>query len=46
MIRFAGLRRLRAGQAAAAIEVETVAVPGEGPEDTLIDEDGSVLTGL
>ncbi|TDO45394.1 sugar lactone lactonase YvrE [Kribbella sp. VKM Ac-2527] len=28
------------------IEVETVAVPGEGPEDTLIDEDGSVLTGM
>jgi sugar lactone lactonase YvrE len=26
--------------------VEVVAVPGDGPEDTLIDEDGSVLTGL
>ncbi|MFG1813335.1 SMP-30/gluconolactonase/LRE family protein [Kribbella sp. NPDC049174] len=29
-----------------SIEVETVALPGEGPEDTLIDDDGSVLTGL
>ncbi|WP_203590090.1 SMP-30/gluconolactonase/LRE family protein [Streptomyces sp. SID13031] len=29
-----------------AIEVQTVALPGHGPEDTLIDEDGSVLTGL
>src|SRR5690349_1385718 len=28
------------------ITVEVVAVPGYGPEDTLIDEDGSVLTGL
>ena len=28
------------------IDVQTVAVPGEGPEDTLIDADGSVLTGL
>jgi sugar lactone lactonase YvrE len=26
--------------------VEVVALPGEGPEDVLIDEDGSVLTGL
>lgn len=31
---------------AAPITVEVVAVPGDGPEDTLIDEDGSVLTGL
>ncbi len=31
---------------AASITVEVVAVPGDGPEDTLIDEDGSVLTGL
>ncbi|TDD14922.1 SMP-30/gluconolactonase/LRE family protein [Kribbella turkmenica] len=30
----------------AKIEVETVALPGHGPEDTLIDADGSVLTGL
>jgi sugar lactone lactonase YvrE len=29
-----------------SIEVETVALPGEGPEDALIDDDGSVLTGL
>ncbi|WP_405058933.1 SMP-30/gluconolactonase/LRE family protein [Kribbella sp. NBC_01505] len=29
-----------------ALEVTTVAVPGHGPEDTLIDEDGSVLTGV
>ncbi len=29
-----------------SIEVETVALPGAGPEDTLIDDDGSVLTGL
>lgn len=29
-----------------SIEVETVALPGKGPEDTLIDDDGSVLTGL
>ena len=28
------------------IEVRTVALPGAGPEDALIDEDGSVLTGL
>src|SRR6188508_2241245 len=28
------------------IEVAVVALPGAGPEDTLIDEDGSVLTGL
>jgi len=28
------------------IDVETVAMPGEGPEDALIDDDGSVLTGL
>jgi sugar lactone lactonase YvrE len=28
------------------LEVETVGVPGDGPEDPLIDEDGSVLTGL
>jgi sugar lactone lactonase YvrE len=28
------------------IEVTTVALPGAGPEDALIDEDGSVLTGL
>jgi len=28
------------------IEVRTVALPGTGPEDALIDEDGSVLTGL
>ena len=28
------------------IEVTTVALPGSGPEDALIDEDGSVLTGL
>ncbi|MBB5834825.1 SMP-30/gluconolactonase/LRE family protein [Kribbella italica] len=28
------------------LTVEVVAVPGDGPEDTLIDEDGSVLTGL
>ncbi|TWD83930.1 SMP-30/gluconolaconase/LRE-like protein [Kribbella amoyensis] len=28
------------------LEVEVVALPGEGPEDTLIDADGSVLTGL
>ncbi|WP_433169024.1 SMP-30/gluconolactonase/LRE family protein [Kribbella sp. CA-247076] len=28
------------------IEVRTVTLPGDGPEDTLIDEDGSVLTGL
>lgn len=28
------------------IEVTTVALPGAGPEDTLIEEDGSVLTGL
>ena len=26
--------------------METVALPGDGPEDTLIDADGSVLTGL
>jgi sugar lactone lactonase YvrE len=29
-----------------SIDVETVKLPGEGPEDTLIDDDGSVLTGL
>jgi sugar lactone lactonase YvrE len=29
-----------------SFEVETVALPGEGPEDALIDDDGSVLTGL
>jgi sugar lactone lactonase YvrE len=29
-----------------AIEVDVVALPGKGPEDTLIDADGSVLTGL
>jgi sugar lactone lactonase YvrE len=29
-----------------SIDVETVALPGAGPEDTLIDADGSVLTGL
>ncbi|MEV8371662.1 SMP-30/gluconolactonase/LRE family protein [Kribbella sp. NPDC056861] len=29
-----------------ALEVQTVAVPGHGPEDALIDADGSVLTGL
>lgn len=28
------------------LEVRTVALPGAGPEDALIDEDGSVLTGL
>ncbi|ADB32721.1 Strictosidine synthase [Kribbella flavida DSM 17836] len=28
------------------LDVQTVALPGAGPEDTLIDEDGSVLTGL
>ena len=28
------------------LEVEVVALPGAGPEDVLIDEDGSVLTGL
>ncbi|TCM38238.1 SMP-30/gluconolactonase/LRE family protein [Kribbella sp. VKM Ac-2568] len=28
------------------IEVRTVGLPGTGPEDALIDEDGSVLTGL
>jgi sugar lactone lactonase YvrE len=28
------------------IEVTTVPLPGSGPEDALIDEDGSVLTGL
>jgi len=28
------------------IEVQTVALPGAGPEDVLIDEDGSVLTGV
>jgi sugar lactone lactonase YvrE len=28
------------------IEVRTIALPGTGPEDALIDEDGSVLTGL
>ncbi len=28
------------------IEVQTVAVPGAGPEDPLIDADGNVLTGL
>jgi sugar lactone lactonase YvrE len=31
---------------AGKIDVTTVAVPGHGPEDTLIDEDGNVLTGL
>ncbi|MEV6288740.1 SMP-30/gluconolactonase/LRE family protein [Kribbella sp. NPDC051770] len=31
---------------ASELAVEVVAVPGHGPEDTLIDEDGSVLTGL
>ncbi|TDD58571.1 SMP-30/gluconolactonase/LRE family protein, partial [Kribbella antibiotica] len=31
---------------AVKIDVTTVAVPGHGPEDTLIDEDGNVLTGL
>ncbi|MFK4085140.1 SMP-30/gluconolactonase/LRE family protein [Kribbella sp. NPDC020789] len=30
----------------AALEVTTVAVPGHGPEDTLIDDDGNVLTGV
>ncbi|GAB3922573.1 SMP-30/gluconolactonase/LRE family protein [Kribbella albertanoniae] len=35
-----------ATRAPLTIEVATVAVPGHGPEDTLIDEDGSVLTGL
>ncbi|MFB6722839.1 SMP-30/gluconolactonase/LRE family protein [Kribbella sp. NPDC056345] len=35
-----------ATRAPSTIEVATVAVPGHGPEDTLIDEDGSVLTGL
>jgi len=29
-----------------SVDVEAIAVPGEGPEDTLIDDDGSVLTGL
>ena len=28
------------------LQVEVVALPGEGPEDALIDEDGSVITGL
>jgi sugar lactone lactonase YvrE len=28
------------------LEVETVALPGHGPEDVLIDDDGSVITGL
>jgi sugar lactone lactonase YvrE len=28
------------------VDVEVVALPGAGPEDTLIDADGSVLTGL
>ena len=28
------------------VDVEVVALPGQGPEDTLIDDDGSVLTGL
>lgn len=28
------------------MQVEVVALPGEGPEDALIDEDGSVITGL
>jgi sugar lactone lactonase YvrE len=28
------------------LEVDVVALPGAGPEDTLIDDDGSVLTGL
>src|SRR5689334_16095960 len=31
---------------ATKIDVTAVAVPGHGPEDTLIDADGSVLTGL
>src|SRR5690349_22811455 len=30
----------------ASLDVTTVAVPGRGPEDALIDDDGSVLTGL
>ena len=28
------------------VDVEAIAVPGPGPEDALIDDDGSVLTGL
>jgi sugar lactone lactonase YvrE len=28
------------------VDVDVVALPGEGPEDPLIDDDGSVLTGL
>lgn len=28
------------------IDVQVLALPGEGPEDALIDDDGSVLTGL
>ncbi|WP_238158532.1 SMP-30/gluconolactonase/LRE family protein [Kribbella voronezhensis] len=28
------------------LDVQVVALPGEGPEDVLIDEDGSVITGL
>jgi sugar lactone lactonase YvrE len=28
------------------LEVDVVALPGHGPEDVLIDEDGSVVTGL
>jgi sugar lactone lactonase YvrE len=28
------------------LEVETVALPGHGPEDVLIDHDGTVITGL
>ncbi|MGW6281767.1 SMP-30/gluconolactonase/LRE family protein [Kribbella sp. NPDC055071] len=30
----------------APVEVDVVALPGQGPEDVLIDDDGSVLTGL
>ena len=29
-----------------SLQVDVVALPGEGPEDVLIDDDGSVLTGL
>lgn len=28
------------------LDVEVVALPGEGPEDVLVEDDGSVLTGL
>ena len=29
-----------------SLQVDVVALPGDGPEDVLIDDDGSVLTGL